>query len=99
MSDEQSERKLLAWNANDEVAGVDSHGYPMKGHRVKVFWENLGSWHKATVKRWSDREKKWVHLLSGDLLEGYLKMNKLISFFLRNIFSIVIFLTHNNSKN
>jgi len=54
------EKKLCPWTGDEEDIGVTTPNFPMKGHWVRVFWENLGSWHLATVKRWSSNEKKWV---------------------------------------
>jgi len=53
---------LYPENTDVSVLGPD---FPLVGHKVEVFWESLGTWHSAKVKRWSKKQKKWVLKYTG----------------------------------
>jgi len=56
---ENSEKKLQLWNGDEDKNGVHTPGYPVIGHQVKIFWKSFGTWHAATVRRWSRKKLQW----------------------------------------
>jgi len=44
---------------NTEIT-INSRKCPLVGLTVDVFWPLYGTWHTATVRRWSKKKKTWV---------------------------------------